>query len=315
MAINKIQFQEGYSLFELFDNYGTDEQCRQALFDWKFPNGFICPECGAGSYCSLDKRNLYQCNHCHHQTSVTCGTIFDSTKLPLNKWFLAIHLMTQMKTSISALELKRQLKVNYKTAWSMKQKIMQVMKEQDDSKPLSGVIQIDDVYWGGENRGGTRGRGSENKTPFVAAVSTNDDGHPIAMNFNVVKGFTSDEIERWANDHLKPGCTVHSDGLSCFPAVEDAGCAHIRHVTGGGRKSVDQPEFVWNNTMISNVKTAMGGTCHSINSRHLPRYLAEFCYRFNRRFDLRQMMPRFLCVAMRTPPMPGRLLKLAEPYG
>ncbi len=315
MAINKIQFQEGYSLFELFENYGTDEQCRQTLFDWKYPDGFTCPECGSKAYCILKSRNLYQCNHCHHQTSATCGTIFDSTKLPLNKWFLAIHLMTQMKTAISALELKRQLKVSYKTAWSIKQKIMQVMKEQDDSKPLSGIIQIDDAYWGGENRGGSRGRGSENKTPFVAAVSTNDEGHPIAMNFNVVKGFTSEEIERWANDHLESGSIVHSDGLGCFPAVEDAGCEHVKYVTGGGPGSVDKAEFIWVNTMIGNVKTAMGGTYHSINSRHLPRYLAEFCYRFNRRFDLRKMMPRFLCVAMRTPPMPGRLLKLAELYG
>lgn len=100
MAKNKIQFQEGYSLFEFFENYGTDEQCRQVLFKWKFTNGFICPECGEKSYCTLKNRNLYQCNHCHHQTSATCGTIFDSTKLPLTKWFLSIHLMTQMKSTI-----------------------------------------------------------------------------------------------------------------------------------------------------------------------------------------------------------------------
>ncbi len=83
--------------------------------------------------------------------------------------------MTQLKTAVSVLELKRQLKVSYTTAWSMKQKIMQVMKERDDSKHLSGIIQIDDVYWDGEHRGGSRGRDSENKTPFVAAVSTNEE--------------------------------------------------------------------------------------------------------------------------------------------
>ena len=107
MSINKVQFQEGYSILELFDNYGTDEQCRQALFDAKFKNGFVCSKCGAKAFCELKKRKLYQCNFCHHQTSVTSGTIFDSTKLPLNKWFLAIHFITQMKTGISALELKR----------------------------------------------------------------------------------------------------------------------------------------------------------------------------------------------------------------
>lgn len=83
MSINKVQFQEGYIIFELFDNYGTDEQCRQALFNWKFKDGFVCSECGSKAFCELKKRKLYQCNCCHHQTyvdSVTSGTIFDSTK-------------------------------------------------------------------------------------------------------------------------------------------------------------------------------------------------------------------------------------------
>jgi hypothetical protein len=315
MAVNKVQNQEGYSLFELFDNYGTDEQCRKALFKWKFPDGFVCPECGTKTYCALKNRYLFQCNHCHHQTSVTCGTIFDSTKLSLNKWFMAIHLITQMKTAISALELKRQIKVCYKTAWSMKHKIMQVMKDRDDKKPLSGIIQIDDVYWGGENRGGSRGRGSENKKPFVAAVSTTEDGKPIAMNLNVLNGFKSIEIENWAMKHLAAGSTVYSDGLNCFPAVKKAGCEHIPYVTEGGPECVDKAEFIWVNTMIANVKRSMNGSYHSINSRHLPRYLAEFCYRFNRRYDLRQMMPRFMTAAVRAAPMPGRLLKLAELYG
>ena len=135
------------------------------FFAWKWPDGFICPECGSKSYCALKSCKVYQCNHCHHQTSLTSGTIFASTKLPLTRWFLAIHLVTQSKTGLSALELKRQINVSYNTAWSMKQKIMQVMKERDDSQPLSGVIQLDDVYWGGERHGGSRGRGSKNKHP------------------------------------------------------------------------------------------------------------------------------------------------------
>lgn len=205
--------------------------------------------------------------------------------------------------------------MSYKTAWSLKQKIMQVMKERDDKRPLSGIIQLDDVYWGGENRGGSRGRGSENKQAFVAAVSTNDDGHPIAMSLNVVKSFTSEEIARWASKHLESGSFVYSDGLNCFPAVEEAGCEHVAFVTGGGPESVDKAEFVWVNTMIGNIKNSMRGSYHAIDPRHLPRYLAEFCYRFNRRFNLREMMPRFLFAATRTPPMTRKLLKMAELYG
>lgn len=201
MSKNKIQYQSGYSLLEFFNDYGSEEQCRQALFDKKWPNGFSCPECGSGSCCQLKTRRIYQCNHCHHQTSLTSGTLFENTRLPLNQRFLAIHLVTQSKTGLSTLELKRQIKVSYNTAWSMKQKIMQVMKERDDRKPLSGKVQLDDVYWGGERHGGSTGRGSPNKVPFIAAVSTNEEGHPASMNTNVVKGFLSSEISRWSKKH------------------------------------------------------------------------------------------------------------------
>lgn len=315
MSKNAIQFQSGFSLFEWFNDYGTEEQCAQALFQWKWPDGFVCPKCASKSFCTLKTRKVYQCNHCHHQTSLTSGTIFSSTKLPLTRWFLAIHLITQSKTGLSALALKRQIHVSYNTAWSVKQKIMQVMKERDDSQPLSGTIQLDDVYWGGELRGGSRGRGSKNKTPFVTAVSINEEGHPVAMNMNVVKGFRLKEISRWAKRHLQAGSIVYSDGLACFSAVKEAECEHISIVTGGGPESVTKREFAWVNTMIGNIKTAMTGSYHAINPKHLPRYLAEFCYRFNRRFQLEDMIPRFSYIALRTPPMPGRLLSMAEDYG
>ncbi len=315
MIKNKTQFQAGYSLFELFQDYGSEEQCGQALFKWRWPDGFFCPECGAEQHSKIKTRQLYQCSRCHHQTSLTSGTIFEHTKLPLTKWFLAIHLITQAKTGVSALSLKRQIGVSYNTAWQIKQKIMQVMKERDDSKPLNGIIQLDDAYWGGEQRGGKRGRGSANKVPFVAAVSVDEDGHPIAMNMHVVKGFRLNEVAKWAKHHLQPGSTVISDGLSCFSGVKEAECFHLSIVTGGGPDSVSKEEFTWINTMLGNVKNAITGTYHAVNPRHLPRYLAEFCYRHNRRFQLEDMLPRFCYIAVRTPPMPSRLLKLAEAYG
>jgi hypothetical protein len=257
---------------------------------------------------------LYQCTDCHHQTSLISGTLFEQTKLPLTVWFLAIHLLTQAKTALSALALMRQIGVSYNTAWSLKHKIMQAMKERDDRKPLTGLIQLGDVYWGGEHRGGKCGRGSENKKPFVAAVALNDAHHPVAMNLNVVKGFRTSEIKRWAGKHLEPGSLVYSDGLACFSALLDHGCQHYDIVTGGPNR-VTKEEFAWVNTMIGNVKRSINGTYHAINPKNLPRYLAEFCYRFNRRFDLPDMMPRFLIVSANTQPLSGRLLKLAEAYG
>lgn len=317
MAKNQVQFQKGFSLPDFFREYGTDDQCEKALFAWRWPTGFVCPNCHSIRHCKLKCRQLYQCLACRRQTSVTSGTIFDSSKLPLTKWFLAMHLLTQSKNGLSALALKRDIGVSYNTAWSMKHKIMQAMKERDDSQPLQGIIQLDDVYMGGELTGGKPGRGSENKTPFVAAVACDDAGHPVRMNMNVVKGFQTAEITRWARQHVTPGSEVVSDGLACFAGVKLAGCKHRAIVTGGGPTSVTKEEFTWVNTMIGNVKNAITGTYHSVggNHKHLPRYLAEFCYRFNRRFKLEDMLPRLAYVALRTPPMPYRLLKLAEVHG
>src|SRR3954451_6054361 len=104
-------------------------------------------------------------------------------------------------------------------------------------------------------------------------------------------------------------------GLQCFAGVADAGCAHQVVKTGSGPKAARTPAFKWVNTALGNIKAAITGTYRAINSKHVPRYLAEFEYRFNRRYDLAAMIPRLTWAAVRTIPMPYRLLKLAEPWG
>ena len=133
-----------------------------------------------------------------------------------------MQLLSQTKTGLSAMELKRQLDVKYDTAWMLKHKLLQAMKESDDKQPISGIIQLDDVYWGGERRGGKRGRGAAGKTPFVAAVALNKEGHPIKMRMTVVDGFKTNVIADWAKRHLASGSAVISDGLACFKAVKEA---------------------------------------------------------------------------------------------
>jgi len=94
MAQNKVQFQKGLSLPTFMTLYGTEELCFQALFDWRWPDGFVYPKCGCNQSCQLSTRKLQQCNQCRHQTSVTAGTIFSSTKLPLTTWFLGLYFIT-----------------------------------------------------------------------------------------------------------------------------------------------------------------------------------------------------------------------------
>jgi transposase-like protein len=129
MPKSKVQFQRGYSVLELFKDYGTEKQCADALYKWRWPSGFRCPHCGSGRHSAVKARKLYQCTGCHHQASLISGTIFEQTKLPLTACFLAIHLITQAKTGLSALSLMRQIGVPYNTAWRMKQKIMQVIPQ------------------------------------------------------------------------------------------------------------------------------------------------------------------------------------------
>ncbi len=311
MDKNKVQFQKSISIHQFITMYGTEEQCQKKLFNMRWPTGYRCPNCHHDKYCQLHSRALFQCNQCHHQASLISGTLFAHSKLPLTVWFLAIYLITQEKNGISALELSRQLGVSYNTAWRVKQKLMQAMKERDDESPLGGYIQIDDAYWGGVQRG-IRGRGAKGKRPFVAAISMNEKGHPIHMRFTAVDGFKKAELTRWAKSHLRPKSLVISDGLACFRGIEDTENFHYAIVTGGGADCVELPYFKWVNTMISNVKNSMHGTYHAINKKHLPRYLAEFCFKFNRRFNLANMLEQLIYSSIQTAPMPQRLLKLAE---
>ena len=107
MARNPVQFQKGISLDEFFSLYGTEGQCFDAPYRWRWPNGFVCPHCGHDRCCQFDTRKLRQCNRCHRQTSITAGTIFEATKLALTVWLLAIYLVTQDKKGVSAMKLHR----------------------------------------------------------------------------------------------------------------------------------------------------------------------------------------------------------------
>ena len=314
MAENRVQFQKGLSEPEFDRLYGTEEQCRAVVIAMRWPNGFVCPECGSKRHSVIKSRGLFQCSDCRRQTSPTAGTIYAATKIKLHLWLRAEYHLTQSKQGISSIELGRRLGVRQKTAWSIKQKLQQVMLERDACKKLTGRVEIDDAYLGGERTGGKRGRGAAGKTPFVAAVQTTEAGMPVSIKLRRVDGFTGAALAAFAKRSLDPGCKVVSDGLSCFNAVEQIGCAHEVVKTGSGPHAARTPAFRWVNTALGNIKSALNGTYRSISSKHVPRYLAEFEYRFNRRFDLKAMIPRLTWASVRTPPMPYRLLKLAEVY-
>ncbi len=133
MVMNRIQFQPGLSMQEFLKDFGTEAQCEQALETIRWPEGFHCPRCAGEAHFVLrdGSRKVFQCGTCRHQASLIASTVFQGTKLPLTIWFLAIYLISQAKTGLSALALKRHLGVSYPTAWLIQHKLMQSMADRE----------------------------------------------------------------------------------------------------------------------------------------------------------------------------------------
>jgi hypothetical protein len=316
MALNRIQFQRGLSLVEFLDRYGSEEKCEAALVALRWPKGFVCPRC-AGSAHSLtfNGRRLWEClnRHCRYQCSAIAGSVFQDTKLPLTTWFLAMYWMTQSKNSIAALELRRLLGVSYPTALLMKHKLMQVMSEREAERRLDGTVEIDESYLGGE-ASGKRGRGADKKVPFVAAVSRNRLGRPVAVRFDAIEDVGRSSFAHWMGAALAPGARLVSDGWPALAAAAtEQRIEQRRFVSGGGKTAARHPEMKWVNTLQSNLKTAISGTLHAFDfKRHAQRYLGEFAYRFNRRVNLPTMLPRLIHRCVNTTPRTKQMLYVPE---
>jgi transposase-like protein len=300
---------KGLSESEFRERFGTEEACRRALFEMRWPEGLACPACGGRGFCELRTRKLFQCGRCKRQVRLTAGTVFQDSKLPLTTWFAAIYHLTQSKGGVSSIELGRRLGVKQQTAWLMKHKLMRAMGAREAAKPkLSGRVEVDDAYLGGERPGGKRGRGAAGKTAVVAAVETTPERRPRRMRLTVVKGFRKREVEKVAKRDLAAGATVVSDGLSCWPAVEKAGCSHRPMATGSGKRAASWTPFKWVNTVLGNVKAALLGTYRHVSAKHAQSYLASFAYRFNRRHQLDSIVERLAWAAAHTSPQPYRVI-------
>src|SRR5438270_2045162 len=144
----KQQPKGDMDLMKLFEQFGNDEKCRMALEKLRWPNGVKCPRCQSVKISRAYKRNQFECDSCGYHFSVTAGTIFHDSHLPLTKWFAAIFLICESKKGMSALQLKRTLKVAYKTAWYLCHRIREAVKDADTTA-LSGIVECDEVYIGG----------------------------------------------------------------------------------------------------------------------------------------------------------------------
>ncbi len=281
------------SLVEWQRRFGTEEACLEELTSVRWPDGFVCPECSCKKYSFITSRQTYQCCNCHHQTSVTSGTIFHSTNLPLVKWFWSIYLTASDKGGISALRLSKHIDVSWITAQRLLRKIRTVMAHRDSIYRLEDLIELDDALVGGK-KAGKRGRGAEGKKPILVAVERCGK-HAGFMAAEAVEGITKESVRNFLNHHLKPGQKVRTDAL---PALNSTAESHEH------QKKVTPPEEATKwlplvHIMIGNLKTFINGTFHGVSSNYLHEYIDEFCYRFNRRFWEHELPMRLLnaCLA------------------
>lgn len=303
MPMNRVQFQKGLSFGEFVRRYGTEEACERELEEQRWPDGFVCPACGGREYSNFRRGRLlyYQCCGCRHQASLLAGTVMDSSKLPLTRWFQAAYVLSQAKNNVSALELMRHLGVSYPTAWSMKHKLMEAMRERERTRTLQGTVQVDEAFLGGQ-ASGRSSLGRKGKVPLLAAVSAAPDGKAAQVCFSQQPA-TGEDVVVFCLNTLAPGCMVVSDGAPSFNYVKWNRIAqHQPIVTGGGKQACEIPALKAVNTVLSNLKTGIAGTYHAFKfAKYAPRYLAEYQFRFNRRFDLAGLMQRVIRAANPSP--------------
>lgn len=267
------------SLLQWQKRFGTEKACASAIAKYRWPNGFVCPSCGNHVAWYISSRKVYECSKCRQQTSVTAGTLFHSTNLPLVKWFWAIYLMTTDKGGISATRLAKQVEVSWLTARNMLRKLRTAMAHRDSIyRLIENLIEMDDTYIGG-SRPGKRGRGAGGKKPVLVAVEHKKDKSGfIAM--KAVDTISKKTVKEFLQHHIQKGQHIRTDA---FPALNVIREDHVHEK----RKTPPHEAASWLpkvHVVIGNLKKFLNGTYHGVSHKHLQEYLDEFCYRFNRRF-------------------------------
>ena len=265
--------------------FRTEGDCLRYVIRRKWPDGFRCPRCGHERSYLIESRKLYQCAQCGHQTSVTAHTIFHKTRKPLRDWFWAIFLVATRTTGSSARQLQHDLGLSYQTAWTWCHKIRKAMEDRDTRYSLQGMIELDDTYIGGKKKPGKRGRGARSKVPVMVAVESRPKGcGHVAL--QKMETFSSHEANSFLHQKVYDDSLIISDGLHLYrPLGQSVNLCQVPLTNG--QMAIDVLPHV--HRVIARLKTWIRGTHSHVSSKHLDRYLAEFSYRFNRRFKHRRV--------------------------
>jgi transposase-like protein/Zn ribbon nucleic-acid-binding protein len=266
---------------EFTTKFATEEQCRDYLYQLRFPNGFVCPRCENLKAWPV-RDTLFECSKCGHQISVIAGTIFQDTKTSLKSWFTAIWWVTTQKNGASAMGLQRVLGLkSYKTAWTWLHKIRKAMVYPNRSK-LSGTVEVDEAYIGGKEEGGKTGRGTENKVLVAVAIELHDKKKLGRARITAIADASKESLHRFIKDNVDKGSTIISDGWQSYASISSEGYKHIIHVRSKAKTEEELLPHV--HLIISLLKRWLLGTHQgAVKEKHIQAYLDEYVFRFNRR--------------------------------
>jgi len=274
------QRPQSMSFQEFCEMFPTEEACRERLFQTRWPNGFVCPKCGSKEYGYHERKKIYQCKArgCHYQASLKAGTVMEHTRLPIKVWFWAIFIMATDKRGSSATYLSIALKIRYKSAWLLLQKLRKAMGNRNARYLLEGIVELDDTYFGGEKSGGKRGRGTK-KTKVLVALSKDEKGRPKHLKMQVVPNLQGKTVSEFVKGSIAENSTVETDAYRSYRKPLSEKFKHMWQIF-----DADGEMLAWLHTIVSNAKSFVQGTFHGIDELHLQRYLDEFCWRFDRRY-------------------------------
>jgi transposase-like protein len=276
----RTKMKSKMDMMELMERFGTEEKCRAILEELRWPDGTRCPRCNGVKTSRIHARDQFDCDTCRHQFSVTSGTIWHDTHLPLRKWFIAIYLTVESKKGMSANQMKRVLGVSYKTAWYLCHRIRAAMTELDPT-PLKGTVECDETFIGGRMRGKGLGKGAylQNKGIVIGVIQR---GGKVRL--QLINRTDRKTLHRFIKEHTAPDTEVIiTDDWKAYRGIGDHDTKHEvvnhsakEHVRGDIH--TNGIENVW-----SLLKRSVTDTYHKLSIKHLDAYLDELEWRFNNR--------------------------------
>jgi len=298
------------TLLELERRFSDEDACREYLFALRWPEGFVCPRCGGGKAWAM-RRGLWLCAGCRYQASVTAGTVFQDGRLPLPLWFRAMWYVTSQKNGVSALGVQRVLGLgSYQTAWAWLHKLRRAMVRPGRDR-LSGTVEVDETYWGGEEAG-VVGRQTHDKV-LIAVAAQVDETRIGRIRLKRIPNHTKATLHGFISQTIEPGSTVRTDGLNHYTGLT----GYTHEVIVVKKQNAKASELLPRvHRVVSLLKRWLLGTHQgAVGPAHLDYYLDEFTFRFNRRNSASRgkLFYRLVQQAVQIGPQPYRTL--VKPQG